>query len=346
MIEETRRAAAAWPSIYDGSPTALTNLDWSRPLFVQASRQAHFDEVVGVVCRQIAVPPESVTRLVAPTWTRQPWHPPATTIVNPIGVLDERVLATATGQVVKDASVVVVTVGAAVGGPFEPVRQHSNLIAFGAAAGPALVIVDSHGLIESFENFFHARWHDVAGLKVFANLLMSADEAAYLVAAADRAPDGAQVEVGRFTGGSTLLLAAAARRGGRDPVHSVDIEHKPVVDYLLARHQLQSHVWLHEGPSAGIAARWRAARPEPSVGLLFIDGDHSYEGVAGDLWHWTPLVVNGGLVALHDANLPGMGVSRAAYHHLPESQWTRVGQADSLLLYQRRPATGRGEVRQ
>ncbi len=34
-----------WPSIYDDPPTALADLDWSTPLFVQAARQAHFDEV-------------------------------------------------------------------------------------------------------------------------------------------------------------------------------------------------------------------------------------------------------------------------------------------------------------
>ncbi len=345
MGNETRQTAAGWPSIYDGPPTALVGLDWSRPLFVQASRQAHFDEVVGVVCQQAVVPPESVTCLVAPTWTRQPWHPTVTAIVNSVGWLDERVLGTTAGGAIREASVVIISVGTAIGGPFAPAQGHSNLIAFGAAAGRAIVVVDSGGLIAPFEDFFHTRWHEVAGLRVFANLLMSADEAASLIAAADRAPQGAQVEVGRFTGGSTLLLAAAARRAGRGPVHSVDIEHKPVVDYLLARHQLQPHVWLHQGPSAGIADGWRAARPEPSVGFLFIDGDHSYEGVAADLWHWTPLVVNGGLVALHDANLPGMGVSRAVYHHLPESQWTRIGQTDSLVLYQRKPVSGRDETR-
>lgn len=343
MIDKTPQTAAGWPSIYDGPPTTLGSLDWSRPLFVQASRQAHFDEVVGVMCRQAGAPSESATCLVSPTWKRQPWHAPATVVVNDIGVVDERVLGTVAGDAVKDASVVVMTIGVAVGGPFEPARQHSNLIAFGAAAGRPIVVVDSHGLVASFESFFHTRWHDVAGLRVFANLLMSANEAALLVAAADNAPSGAQVEIGRFTGGSTLLLAAAARRAGRDRVHSVDIEHKPVVDYLLARHQLLQHVWLHEGPSAGIAENWRASQAEPSVGFLLIDGDHTYEGVAGDLWNWTPLVVPGGLVALHDANLPGMGVSRAAYHHLPSSQWTRLEQADSLVLYQRKPAPPRAD---
>ena len=45
MGNETRQTAAGWPSIYDDPPTTLVGLDWSRPLFVQASRQAHFAPV-------------------------------------------------------------------------------------------------------------------------------------------------------------------------------------------------------------------------------------------------------------------------------------------------------------
>ena len=36
------------------------------------------------------------------------------------------------------------------------------------------------------------------------------------------------------------------------------------------------------------------------VDLLFIDGDHTYEGVAADFEAYAPLVRDGGLVALHD----------------------------------------------
>lgn len=39
-----------------------------------------------------------------------------------------------------------------------------------------------------------------------------------------------------------------------------------------------------------------------SVHLLFIDGDHHYEVVRQDLANWTPKVVTGGLVILHDYN--------------------------------------------
>ena len=39
-----------------------------------------------------------------------------------------------------------------------------------------------------------------------------------------------------------------------------------------------------------------------SVDLLFIDGDHSYEGVRADFENYSPLVRPGGLIAFHDVD--------------------------------------------
>jgi predicted O-methyltransferase YrrM len=43
-------------------------------------------------------------------------------------------------------------------------------------------------------------------------------------------------------------------------------------------------------------------RLKGSVDLLFIDGDHSYEGVRADFENYAPLVRPGGLVAFHDVD--------------------------------------------
>lgn len=39
---------------------------------------------------------------------------------------------------------------------------------------------------------------------------------------------------------------------------------------------------------------------DSALTLLYIDGDHSYDGVMADLLAWTPKVKPGGFVALHD----------------------------------------------
>lgn len=40
--------------------------------------------------------------------------------------------------------------------------------------------------------------------------------------------------------------------------------------------------------------------PDGSLDLVFIDGDHSYEGVRADVDHWLPKVRKGGVIAGHD----------------------------------------------
>lgn len=57
--------------------------------------------------------------------------------------------------------------------------------------------------------------------------------------------------------------------------------------------------WLRT-TGAAAAAELRAAG-EPPLDLVFIDGDHSYAGLAEDWAGWAPLVAPGGAVALHDS---------------------------------------------
>lgn len=53
--------------------------------------------------------------------------------------------------------------------------------------------------------------------------------------------------------------------------------------------------------SVGIIQSYLQGRP---VDFLYIDADHSYEGVKADYEIWTPLVRPGGLVGFHDTNHP------------------------------------------
>jgi hypothetical protein len=48
-----------------------------------------------------------------------------------------------------------------------------------------------------------------------------------------------------------------------------------------------------------------------TVDMVFLDGDHSYEGVAADIGAWTPLLRSGGLLCGHDYGGRWEGVRRA-----------------------------------
>ena len=114
---------------------------------------------------------------------------------------------------------------------------------------------------------------------------------------ATRATAGSILEIGRKRAGSTVILAAA---GPGRPIYSLDLKLRPhaLCKEYLERPGNRERVQLR-------VANSREALPGLSFGLLFIDGDHTFDGVLADvLAHWNALHdVEGkqGLAAFHDA---------------------------------------------
>jgi len=175
---------------------------------------------------------------------------------------------------------------------------------------------------------------------------MAVDEAAYLFRLARRLPqDVALVEIGRSRGGSTLLLAAAMPAGAR--LFSYDIYAKttpgptgPELDQalrgVLERYGLADRVELL------VADSQAAPHPVPRCELVFVDGDHSYEGVRADYEHWRETIPRGGHIVLHDAvELGDLSVAHDDVARLVreiergDSSWRRVGGAGTLLHFTR-----------
>lgn len=51
--------------------------------------------------------------------------------------------------------------------------------------------------------------------------------------------------------------------------------------------------------------------PDESLGLVYIDGDHTYMGVKTDIESYYPKLVKDGIMAFHDFGNPTYGVNRA-----------------------------------
>ena len=70
--------------------------------------------------------------------------------------------------------------------------------------------------------------------------------------------------------------------------------------------KFQERSIIIKGLSQDVAANF----DDESVGFLYIDGDHSYEGVKRDLEAWYPKVVKGGVIGFHDYLNDAYGVNR------------------------------------
>ena len=122
---------------------------------------------------------------------------------------------------------------------------------------------------------------------------------------------GAIVEIGSFKGRSTVMLAKVASHYGFGPIIAIDPHNSPILldrqgdpeassyDALLNSIRaagLSNEVEAHVATSAESASSWN--RP---IRLLWIDGDHSYEGVRKDIDGFIPHLAPAGVVAFHDA---------------------------------------------
>jgi predicted O-methyltransferase YrrM len=112
------------------------------------------------------------------------------------------------------------------------------------------------------------------------------------------------VEIGRFLGGTTFMLAAANQNV---PITSIDIEPKDDKNLLsiLESESLGDNLQLIVGNSQ--FGKYEFVKP---VDLLWIDGDHSYTGCLNDLNNWWDKVEVGGHILLHDCWGP-VGPTRA-----------------------------------
>ena len=138
--------------------------------------------------------------------------------------------------------------------------------------------------------------HGVASLQI--------DEAALLYRLGRNATTGPIAEIGRFKGGSTFIFASAMPEGVElwsydfhvalrpdMPGKQLDAELREALDRYGLTHKV--HLLVADSRTA--------VPPDSPLEVLFIDGDHSYEGAKADFERWGAFVRRGGHLLFHDA---------------------------------------------
>jgi predicted O-methyltransferase YrrM len=175
-----------------------------------------------------------------------------------------------------------------------------------------------------------------------------ADELKALYELGRQAPSGGHiVEIGSFHGSSAVALASGSRKGNRLRVYSIDpyepfsppgerrtygpFDRIPLFKNLL-RGGVVEDVWLINLPSQQAAKAWSYP-----ISLLWIDGDHSYEGVKRDLESFESFVKPDGLIAFDDATEPSLGPYRVIEEAVAASRLQRVAMHGKIAVL--RPAS-------
>lgn len=172
--------------------------------------------------------------------------------------------------------------------------------------------------------------------------MISDDEAAALMELASAVPSGSCiVEVGSYRGRSTSALAFGANGA---PVYAIEphesfegiyggqfgpADRRAFFENLL-RAGVVEKVRLVNLSSEAVSPGW--TRP---IGLLWIDGDHTVEGVRRDFDSWARFLQPGGVVAFHDANDPDGGPAKLIEELCAGGSYERCAEAHRIVALRR-----------
>lgn len=133
--------------------------------------------------------------------------------------------------------------------------------------------------------------------------------------------NGIYVEIGVFQGRSLWFAEKTVHPSVN--LFGVDLVKKP--KFLRATY-MRSDSWIASHTYKDVYME----NGEPNIDVLFIDGDHSYEGVKRDIENWAPFVKSGGKIVFHDCDETSPGVVKAFDELIINSdQYTDIVKSDN-----------------
>ena len=307
-------------NIYAVSIPYLEALDLSNVLLIQANPQPAFDKVLSVLEDRLEI--KNLSVLVNQDYRRS-INTRANVIVNPGKRLshEDRELVDKINALSPSAVFVTVRDAGITSADLlvhqKVTEYYSNILFFlNEITTEGVYFVDLNGCVIEFNDFFNLSTVTLDGENITVTPLITDEEIKALYDTALEAQSiGHIVEIGRDMGGSSCVLGLACKKGKGRKVQSIDIVKLSTVDYIIERNGLTDNINLITGSSPDVANRWPAIVSNTDIGMLFVDGDHTYSGAALDILHWSPYVAKGGYMVLHDIGEIG-GVDEAVYHHL------------------------------
>lgn len=162
------------------------------------------------------------------------------------------------------------------------------------------------------------------------------DEAVYLYKLVKSLKRPYCIEIGRLFGGSTILMAGAGGKVLSLDIHiSKSVKNKGEYYDTKIRKQLKRLKLLDNVEI--IVADSTTYKCKKKVDILFIDGDHTYEGVKKDYNNWISNVKSGGHILFHDAcyTRPGATRRKSVAKFVEEIKLKKICEIGSLVHFQK-----------
>lgn len=147
---------------------------------------------------------------------------------------------------------------------------------------------------QKLENFEDLYWLFTSTIINRGVLRMDFDEAGYLFKIARSIKDGNILEIGRYAGGSTILLATAIESKSRLTSIDKNPQNDDELKKILKESGLLKKVNLIVDDSTSVSK-------EQKFDLIFIDGDHTYDGVKRDYEYWRGALKTEAHLIFHDS---------------------------------------------
>ncbi len=190
---------------------------------------------------------------------------------------------------------------------------HLNDIAYKTINNPQEItqakseISNSIFYIKDQHNTLYYKNNEIINLKnadtIFTHLTIK--EKVKLMELATKVNGRTYVEIGSYLGASSCFIAAGIRkRGSNGKLFCVDTWQNDAMsegnrdtykEFLQNTDKYQKHIIIMRGKSVEVAKKFTE-----KIDFLFLDGDHSYEGIKSDVEAWFPKLNRGAVIIFHD----------------------------------------------
>ena len=177
-------------------------------------------------------------------------------------------------------------------------------------------------ITETYMDFEELIWLFTSDKSSRGIVRLNIAEGALLYKFCKKVSDGTLLEIGRKYGGSTVLMSAPLNRGH---LYSLDI---------VMNKDAEKNIGSYRDKVTFITADSKELKWDLPLDLVFIDGDHSYNGVKSDIKKYKGYVKDDGYIVFHDI----VGKKKELYplldRFLFRKGWVEAGKADSMLVVQ------------